>query len=123
MDNATKQAQELTLKEFGNRIKVMRTTLNIKQEELASAIGTTQNTISRLENGQGSSIEFFFSVLNFYKQKGIKVYLLLLPTFDINLITSSENTTIEQIQGLMHELLLKINDDFRTIYLLTNTIE
>ena len=120
---STGEAKELTLKEFGNRIRKLRTHLNITQEELAVATGGTQNSISRLESGLGSSIEIFFNILNFYKEKGIKVYLLFLPGFDIDLIASSENTTVEQIQGLMHELLTKINEDFRTIYLLSNAIQ
>ena len=38
--------------EFGNKIKLVRTTLNISQENLAKELGVSFATINRLENGK-----------------------------------------------------------------------
>lgn len=40
-------------KEFGNRIKQLRTSLSLSQEEFADKIGVHRNSLVRIERGDG----------------------------------------------------------------------
>lgn len=43
--------------EFGARIRVLRRTKGLRQDELADRIGVTRMTISRLERGESVSVD------------------------------------------------------------------
>ena len=58
---------EITVKEFGNRIKLLRQKGNLSQEELAVKVSTSQNIISRLEVGDGGSLKVAFDIINFFR--------------------------------------------------------
>lgn len=59
---------ELNRKIIGKRIHNYRIALNLKQTELEAKTNLTQNTISKIENGLGGSLEAFLTLLNFYSK-------------------------------------------------------
>lgn len=50
-------------KKLGNQIKQTRLRKNITQEEMASRVGVSVQTISRLESGMNSSLSTFIKVI------------------------------------------------------------
>lgn len=57
---------ELNRKIIGKRMLNYRLALNLKQTELEAKTNLSQNTISKVENGLGGSLEAFLTLLNFY---------------------------------------------------------
>lgn len=58
----------LDRKIIGKRMHNYRLALNLKQTELEVKTNLTQNTISKVENGLGGSLETFLILLNFYSK-------------------------------------------------------
>lgn len=48
---------EFTPKQYGERIRELRTKMKMTQEEVAIHLGTTKQTISNIENGKGEEID------------------------------------------------------------------
>lgn len=59
---------ELSRKIIGKRMHNYRLALNLRQTELEAKTNLTQNTISKIENGLGGSLEAFLALLNFYSK-------------------------------------------------------
>ena len=51
--NAASEDEAAELRGFGERVRVARERLNLKQDELAAALGTDAGTVSRWERGKG----------------------------------------------------------------------
>jgi len=73
---------ELNRKIIGKRMLNYRLALNLKQTELEAKTNLTQNTISKVENGLGGSLEAFLALLNFYA-KYFNVNNILTEDFSI----------------------------------------
>ncbi len=58
----------LTPAELGSRLKLVRQGLQLKQQEVASIIGTTQIKISKIEQGATVTTPIFLKLLAFYSQ-------------------------------------------------------
>ena len=58
----------LTIKEVGKRIKDLRIKANQSQEYVAEQLKTSQNIISKLENGKGGSLQMFLAVITYYRR-------------------------------------------------------
>jgi len=58
----------LTLIDLGDRLAMLRKAMDLYQKDLAATLNVNQNFISRFENGKGGSIEFLFTLFNFYRQ-------------------------------------------------------
>jgi transcriptional regulator with XRE-family HTH domain len=65
-----------TLNELGNRLKKIRKLAKLSQKEVAEKLGQNQNTISRLENGNGGSIDILLSLIAFYSKYIAMDYIL-----------------------------------------------
>lgn len=72
----------IALSDIGEKLNAFRKTLGLSQKEVAVAMGVHQTQISKFENGEGSSVELLFQVLNYYgTHYGIKY--VIADTFDI----------------------------------------
>lgn len=58
----------LTPKEIGERLQLVRKGLGFTQSDIAKEIGTTQNKISKIEQGNGVNTFVFIRLLAFYSQ-------------------------------------------------------
>lgn len=56
----------ITLTEIGKRIKDLRIKANQSQEFVAEQLNTSQNIISRMEKGDGASLQMFLAVISYY---------------------------------------------------------
>lgn len=55
------------MKEMGKRLKALRESIGISQAKMAEAIGSTQSSINRYENGQSTpSVELFCRYADFF---------------------------------------------------------
>lgn len=56
----------IALSDIGEKLGSFRKTLSLSQKDVAAAMGVHQTQISKLENGEGGSIELLLQVLNYY---------------------------------------------------------
>lgn len=70
-------------KRLGERLRMIRKHLGIKQQQLAEATNLTQPAISRLENGEEIYSSAILAVLTFYRDK-VNLDYLFDPDLDIN---------------------------------------
>ena len=70
-------------KRLGERLRMIRKHLGIKQQQLAEATNLTQPAISRLENGEEVYSSAILAVLTFYRDK-VNLDYLFDPDLDIN---------------------------------------
>lgn len=54
--------------EIGERLRQLRVASNLSQIEIAKKLDTHQNAISRMENGQGGTLDLLFLMVNFYSK-------------------------------------------------------
>ena len=66
------QARRETVASLGKELGVLRRAHGLTQEQVALALGTKKNNISRLESGQygGLTIEYFIAVLDAFRALG-----------------------------------------------------
>ena len=79
----------LTLSDIGGKLSAFRKTMGLSQKGVAESMGVHQTQISKLENGEGSSIELLLQVLNYYGTT-YQVQFILADVFDIVMGTASE---------------------------------
>ncbi|MHA6250072.1 helix-turn-helix domain-containing protein [Pontibacter sp. CAU 1760] len=82
----------IALSDIGGKLNAFRKTLGLSQKEVSVAMGVHQTQISKLENGEGSSIELLLQVLNYYGTT-YQVKYILADTFDIVMGTEGEALT------------------------------
>lgn len=109
----------LDLKELGLRAKLIRKeVLQINQIELATKLDLTQNIISRLEIGEGVTIEIVLKYLNYLYSQNLDAYKLFFLHFDItNFQKSNYDFTKEKITALIKENAEEQNEFFKEISL------
>lgn len=56
----------IILADLGERLQLLRRSLELSQKDLAHTLNVGQNQISRLENGLGGSIDLLLLLINFY---------------------------------------------------------
>lgn len=78
------------LKEMGRRIKEIRISRSITQQELSQSAGVSFSTMVRVENGEGVNIENYMKILR---------VLELLPNFEL-LIPEQRPTPEELFKGI-----------------------
>ncbi|WP_162056010.1 helix-turn-helix domain-containing protein [Pontibacter pamirensis] len=81
----------ITLSDIGGKLSAFRKTLGLSQKEVSVAMGAHQTQISKLENGEGSSIELLLQVLNYYGTT-YQLRYILADTFDI--VTGGEGEAL-----------------------------
>ena len=74
---------EMDAKRLGERLRIIRKHLGIKQQQLAKATNLTQPAISRLENGEEVYSSALLAVLTFFRDK-INLDYLFDPDLEIN---------------------------------------
>lgn len=79
----------IALSDIGEKLNAFRKNLGLSQKEVSVAMGIHQTQISKLENGEGSSIELLLQVLNYYGST-YQVKYILADTFDIVTGTAGE---------------------------------
>ena len=89
--------------EIGLRIQLIRKHLGMTQKELADVTSTNQNIVSRLENGEGGTIQYLFTVLGFFKSRDVYVKNFLEDDFDVA-TTDNPHSNKEQISDMMKEM-------------------
>ena len=82
----------IALSDIGGKLSAFRKTLSLSQKEVSEAMGVHQTQISKLENGEGSSIELLLQLLNYYGTT-YQVKYILADTFDIVMGTEGEALT------------------------------
>jgi transcriptional regulator with XRE-family HTH domain len=92
---------DLTLAIIGARLKALRISQNIQQNELAEEIKCDNVLIHRLESGKGASVEILFDVLNYYIKKNIKVHYIFSPGFDDSWL--KDDPTKEVVVGQINQ--------------------
>ena len=70
-------------KRLGERLRIIRKHLGIRQQQLAAATKLTQPAISRLENGEEVYSSALLAVLTFYRDK-VNLDYLFDPDLNIN---------------------------------------
>ncbi len=79
------QTDDEILKILGSRLKERRLLRNITQEELAHEVGVTKLTIQKIEQGHGSRLEIFISILRYFNELD-----------KLNLILQAQNISIKE---------------------------
>lgn len=99
---------EITPKEFGNRLKLLRVKANLSQEEVANRLNTSQNIISRMEMGVGGTLKMTLELLNYFRS------MFNLDNIFTNEYTMDSINTASEIQPLESvavERLIILRDD------------
>lgn len=85
---------DLIIKDLGERTASIRLSRNISQDDLAGRAGITRRTLSRLETGQGATLDTFVRVL---RGLGLEEHLqALLPNPGIQPIRRHSGKTQER---------------------------
>jgi transcriptional regulator with XRE-family HTH domain len=113
----------MTKIELGERTTIIREEiLNLTQDELAVALGTTQTLVSRMERGMGT-IDYLLSLLDFYETKGLKSHMVFSSPFQKELLPQSGNTSnVEQVLHFTQLIKENFNGDFSKLIMLINTL-
>lgn len=115
-------AFELDLAQFGERVKKIREHFGMNQKDLAEVTDSTQNLVSRLEKGQGCSIEYFFRLLRYLASRNVIVPNLFLSVFSIEIVTNPYNTNKEQMKAIIREVEQQTNANLEKLWLLANAL-
>jgi len=117
----------LTPAELGSRLKLVRQGLQLKQQEVASIIGTSQIKISKIEQGASVTTPIFLKLLAFYSQS-ISLDILFSEKIDFvtyqNLFTNNyamsklakerllalQKIALDSLQKASEELKTTLND-------------
>jgi transcriptional regulator with XRE-family HTH domain len=106
----------IALSDIGGKLHAFRKTLGLSQKEVSVAIGVHQTQISKLENGEGSSIELLLQVLNYYGTT-YQVRFILADTFDIVMGAAGESLTspynsiaVEKLSLLGEEVIAQLGE-------------
>ena len=98
----------IALSDIGGKLSAFRKTLGLYQKEVAQAMGVHQSQLSKIEKGEGGSIEGLLQVLNYYGNN-YQVKFILADTFDIvtgepgELLTSTYNSIAVERLSLLGE--------------------
>ena len=97
----------MDMKELGERLRIIRKHLGIRQQQLADATNLTQPAISRLENGDEVYASTLLAVLCFYHDK-VCLDNILAPDLDMG-----ENTLLyfsrQEIRQMLNRHLADIS--------------
>jgi transcriptional regulator with XRE-family HTH domain len=86
----------ITMIEIGRRLKDLRVKANQSQEFVAAQLNTSQNIISRMEKGDGASLQMFLNVITYYRS----IYNMdnfLAADFDVSDVEPSHMTGLESL--------------------------
>lgn len=98
----------IALSDIGEKLKSFRKTLNLSQKDVAVAMGVHQSQLSKIEIGEGASIELLLQVLNYYGSN-YHIKYILADSFDIvmgaagDLVTSPYNSIAVERLSLLGE--------------------
>ena len=101
----------ISLKELGKRLMMIRENLGLTQKELADKFQKTQNTISLMENGKSASLNTLLPILCYYSQF---VYLNYLFSKDFQIIKIDnlyKNNIGGVVQGILNEAYITYTKD------------
>ena len=101
--------KELTTKEIGNRLKLLRMKAGLSQEEVASGVGTSQNLISRIEAGQGT-LEMCLNVLNFFGER-FNIDNFLAANYTLDSIITGPSLNIMPLESVAAERLAILKEE------------
>ena len=115
--------ESLTPQEIGSRLKLVRHGLQLKQQEVAELIGTSQLKISKIEQGATVTTPIFLRLLAFYSQS-VSLDILFSEKIDFvtyqNLFTNNyamSKLAKERLLGLQKvalDSLQKASEEIRT---------
>lgn len=126
----------MTIMDLGTIIKEIRTKkLKVSQGKFGAAVDATQMMISRLESGQGCTLELFLRICDFLKTKKINLHNIFalsgINTKHIDMfidattedrIDDTNEQRKEQIQLLLKEMEISHNEDVDRIWQLVSSI-
>lgn len=93
----------ITKTQIGERLKQLRLASNLSQAEIAQKLNTHQNAISRMENGQGGTIDLLFDLVSYYSNV-FYVGNFFHSHFEVLLSTDVEDKGL-QFKELINEIL------------------
>lgn len=103
----------MDVKIIGENIKKLRLQEELSQTQLAETITTHQAIISKIENGEGGSINILLQILKFFKSKGYELSNVLESGFVAQknpLKHIKEQILIRKLQLLKKEINEGIDD-------------
>lgn len=111
-------------KRLGERLRIIRKHLGIKQQQLAAATKLTQPAISRLENGEEVYSSALLAVLTFYRDK-INLNCLFDLELDINdssQIFCKRNEILQKLDQQLADIAQCLEKDIEQIATLRSQI-
>lgn len=113
----------MTKTELGERTRIIREEiLNMTQEELAVALGTTQTLVSRMERGMGT-VDYLLDLLSFYDNKGLKSHMIFHSPFQKELLPQTGTTSnVDQVLHFAQMIKENFNGDLNKLIMLVNTL-
>lgn len=114
----------MDLKVLGERLRMIRRHLGLKQQQLADATNLTQPAISRLEKGEEVYASTLLDVLSFYRDK---VYIdnLLAIDFDTDQnssLYSSRQETQQSLSQSLEDIAIRLDQTREQIEALRNNL-
>jgi transcriptional regulator with XRE-family HTH domain len=79
---------KIALSDIGEKLSTFRKTLGLSQKEVAEAMGVYQSQVSKIESGEGGSIETLLEILNYYG-----------TTYQVNFIFAAEFDVVKHAPG------------------------
>ena len=105
----------LEIKELGKRIRDLRLKAGLSQQVVARSLNTSQNIISRMEKGDGASMEMFLSVVSFY-QEIFKIDNLLSDDFDATAVWSRDGQDVRtHVKDRLNELKAELTTEIEKL--------
>lgn len=114
----------MDLKVLGERLRMIRRHLGLKQQQLADATNLTQPAISRLEKGEEVYASTLLDVLSFYRDKVCIDNLLAkdLETDQDSSIYSSRQETRQRLSQSLEDIAIRLNQTREQIEALRNSL-
>lgn len=106
---------KVTLFVLGERLRKMRKSLQLSQSEVATQLGYPQNTVSKLENGNGCGITFLLEIIHFYKQY-YAVGNLFLNKFTLVPQGGQKNSTYAPVRKQVRTSINNIESDISRLH-------
>lgn len=100
---------KITLRILGERLKELRQALDLTQGEIAEHVNVNQNSISRIENGVGGSIDVLLGLINFYKEY---FFIQELFSHDFQVISLFQDKPELTLESVAVERLKMLREDF-----------
>lgn len=94
----------MTISELGKIFKIIREDfLKLTQTELGEKLKLNQSIISRLERGDGGTIETLFVFMDYMEENKLNSHAIFIEPFDKDMVPKVRTSNVEQIIELLKE--------------------